>query len=260
MTFTDAFVQAQVPAMLGGRRRLRPLRLPARVSGSMSSSARPTRPDRCMSATAAARSSAMRWPSSWRLPGSTSPASTTSTTPGRRSRSWRARSTIATSRRWATRRDRCPTGSTRSRSWCRWRRAIAERDGDRWRDRPEADWLDGFGRAGRRCHAGADQGRSGRARRRVRRLHLRARSRRGRQGRRGAGASGAARPALHRHPAAAQGQARRGLGAGAAAACSRRASTATISTGRSSARPVPGPISPPISPITWTSTSAASPR
>jgi hypothetical protein len=112
MSFTDAFVQAQVPVVLAagadyGRSAA------GGASGSMSSSARPTRPGRCMSGTGGGRCSAMRWRSSWRLPGSLSPASTTSTMPGRRSRYWRGRSTIATSRHWGMIRGRCRRGSIR---------------------------------------------------------------------------------------------------------------------------------------------------
>ena len=75
---------------------------------SMSSTARPTRPDRCMSATAGARCSATRSPTcspgwAWR-----SRASTTSTTPVLRSTSWRARSGCATARRSATTSARSP--------------------------------------------------------------------------------------------------------------------------------------------------------
>ena len=51
----------------------------------------------------------------------------------------------------------------------------------------------------------------------------------------------------------------RRLGAGAAAAVPLDRVSATRSTGRSSARTVPGPISPPTSPTTWTSSGAAFP-
>ena len=92
---------APLPRRAGGRRRLWPQRRRRAASSSTSSTARPTRPARCMSAMAAARCSATRWPTCWRRPATGSPANITSTTAGRRSRCWPARCTCATARRWA---------------------------------------------------------------------------------------------------------------------------------------------------------------
>nr|WP_284290223.1 hypothetical protein [Angustibacter aerolatus] len=62
-----------------------------RASGWTSSSSRPTRPARCTSAASGGRPWATRWPASCRRRGRRSPASTTSTTTGRRSTASRAR-------------------------------------------------------------------------------------------------------------------------------------------------------------------------
>ena len=93
-----------------------------------------------------------------------------------------------------------------------------------------------------------------------RRLHLGARADRGRPDRRGAGRSwtawGCSTPAPCRRPRAASPTR---TGSRCRSCCSARPPTATRSTGRSSARTAPGPISPPTSPIIWTSSGAASP-
>ena len=73
-----------------------------------------SRPARCMWAIAAARSSAMRLPGCSILPATRSPASTTSTTPARRSMFSPARPTSATGRPWARRSARSRRASIRA--------------------------------------------------------------------------------------------------------------------------------------------------
>ena len=76
----------------------------------MSNMSRPIRPGRCMSAIAAAPSSATRWPICWPSPATTSPRNISSTTPARRSTCWRARSCCATARRLAKTIGEIPAG------------------------------------------------------------------------------------------------------------------------------------------------------
>ena len=78
---------------------------------SMSNTSRPIRPGRCMSATAAARCSAMRWPICSTSPATRSRANTTSTMPARRSTCSPARRSCATARRSARTSARSRTGS-----------------------------------------------------------------------------------------------------------------------------------------------------
>ncbi len=66
----------------------------------------------------------------------------------RRSRSSRVRSTIATWRRLGDAPGPVPQGLYPLEDLLPVARAIAARDGDRWRGRPEAEWLDVFGREG----------------------------------------------------------------------------------------------------------------
>ena len=75
----------------------------ATAKRSTSNTSRPIRPGRCMSATAAARCSAMRWRACCNSPATTSRASTTSTTPARRSTCSRARRSCAIAKRLARR-------------------------------------------------------------------------------------------------------------------------------------------------------------
>ena len=104
--------------LLAGRRRRRSCRraapmaasTSARASASMSSTSRPTRPARCMSAIAAARCSAMRWPTCCSSPAMRLRANTTSTMPAGRSMRSPARPTCATARRWARTSARSRTG------------------------------------------------------------------------------------------------------------------------------------------------------
>ena len=170
-----AFWHARLARHPARRHRLRRLRRSGGRQGQCRVSSRPTRPGRCMSATAAARWSATRWPRCSPRPASRSPASTTSTTPARRS-TCSARSLYlryrealgeddrrdprgALSRRLSDRRRR---GARRAR-----RRALARHARSRMAA-PSARLRD-------RADDGADPRRSRRARRQHRRLHLRAR-------------------------------------------------------------------------------------
>ncbi len=129
---------ARDPARRNGLWRHRSRRRRAR---SMSSSSRPIRPGRCMSGTAAAPWSATRSPRCWRRPGSPCTASITSTTPARRSMCWRARPICATARRSAKTVGPIPEGFYPGEYLVATGRALAERDGDKWLGRPEAEWL-----------------------------------------------------------------------------------------------------------------------
>ena len=70
-----------------------------------------------------------------------SPRSTTSTTPARRSTSSASRPSCATRRRWASRSAPIPEGLYPGEYLKDVGAAIAKRDGARWIDKPEADWL-----------------------------------------------------------------------------------------------------------------------
>ena len=95
------------PARRHGLRALRHRRAARR---STSNTSRPTRPGRCMSAIAAARSSAMPSPTCSRRPATRSRANTTSTMPARRSMRSPARPTSATARRSARQIGEIPSG------------------------------------------------------------------------------------------------------------------------------------------------------
>ena len=87
------------PARRRGVRRQRHRRTASRSMWNMSP---PTRPGRCISAIAAARWWAMRSPTCWPRPATTSPRNTTSTMPGRRSLHSPGRLTGATCKRIGT--------------------------------------------------------------------------------------------------------------------------------------------------------------
>ena len=93
---------------------------------------------------------------------------------------------------------------------------LAARDGDKWLKAEESEWLApirAFAIEAMMDLVRADLKDLGR---RAERLHLGAWPGRGRAGRGGLQDPGGSGPDLHRHPGAAQGQAGRGLGAGAA--------------------------------------------
>ena len=178
------------------------------------------------------------------------PANIMSTTAGRRSRRWPARSHLRY--REALGEDdrrRCPRASTRATTSSRWRgdrrarrRALAGRAA-----RPMAASLRARRRRG---DAAADPRRPGGARRLPRRLHPRARPDRERRHRARRSPTstpwGSSTPARCRRPRAS----RSTTGSRSRSSCSARPPLATRSTARSSARTGPGPTSPPTSPIT----------
>ncbi len=124
-------------AGLGGRaarhaaRRLRPTAKArsATAPRSTSNTSPPTRPGRCMSATAGARCSAMRCAACSILPATVSRANTTSTMPARRSTCSRARPICVTAKRSARSSARFRKGSIPAiiscRSGRRWRPSMA---------------------------------------------------------------------------------------------------------------------------------------
>ena len=230
----------------------------AAAGGSTSSTARPIRPGRCTSGTAAAPYSATRSRACSPRWASRSRASTTSTTTAPRSTCWRARCTTAIWQRWAALRRSRPQGWYPAEELiARRRRRSSAADGDRWLDAAEADWLPVFRSRGVAAMLELIRDDLGRARRAPRRVHLGGGAGRRRAHRGGAGGAGAAGAGLRGRPAAAQGQAERRLGAATAAAVPldrvrRRRRPAAQAGGRGS-----GPTWPPISRTTSTRSGAA---
>ena len=112
-------------------------------------------------------------------------------------------------------------------------RALAERDGDKWLGRPEAEWLRPVRDFAVAADDGADPRRSGRARRALTTSSSRsARWSRAARSTRALAALERARADLRRRARAAQGQAARRLGAARRRPCSAPPSSATTSTGR----------------------------
>ena len=127
----------------------------------MSSSFRPTRPGRCMSPTAVARSSATRSRHCSSKAGfAVHRASTTSTTPAPRSTSWRARPYLRYREALGEAVGPIPEGYYPGDYLIETGRALAERDGRKWLGRPEAEWLAPVREFRRRANDGADSRRS----------------------------------------------------------------------------------------------------
>ena len=169
-------------------------------------------------------------------------------------------SICATARRSARRSGAIPDGLYPGDYLVETGRALAERDGEKWLGRPEAEWL----RPVRDFAVEADDGADPRRSRRARRAPRSSSPPSARWSKPGAiddclAALEAARADLHRRAGAAQGQAAATIGSRGRRPCSAPPNSATTSTGRSRNRTARGPISPPTSPITATSSAAASP-
>ena len=186
LTMRPAFWQRQVRAVLAagpdyGRSDDR-----LAAAASMSSSARPTRPARCMSAMAAAPCSATRWPACWAMPASPSPANTTSTTAARRSRRSPAPLHLRYREALGEAIGEIPSGLYPGDYLKPVAAEIAARDGDRWLAGGEAEWLEPFSRMGVDAMLALIRGDLAALGVRARCLHLRAPADRRRPDRRGA--------------------------------------------------------------------------
>ena len=124
-----------------GGHRLRRFADGRRARRSMSNTSRPTRPARCTWRTPAARWWAMRSPTCWPRRATPSPRNTTSTMPARRSTSSASRPTCATGGAGRCTSSEIPEGLYPGEYLKEVGAAIAKRDGARWIDKPEADWL-----------------------------------------------------------------------------------------------------------------------
>ena len=108
---------------------------------SMSNTSRPTRPARCTWRTPAARWWAMRSPICWPRRATPSPRNTTSTMPARRSTSSASSTYLRYREALGDHIERIPEGLYPGEYLKEVGAAIAKRDGARWIDKPEADWL-----------------------------------------------------------------------------------------------------------------------